>query len=427
MNNVKDFGAVGDGITMDTEAIQRAIDAGGMVNFPPGTYLTGTLYLKSYGGLHLEQGAMIIASPNPEDYNADDFCVQNRPRPHEEASGAHLIVGVEVTHVTLSGDGIIDGNRKAFQHTPLPSGKYEIDKWRPAQMIYFVESDHITVRDVELVNAPYWSLLFHGCDDVSARGLKIFTDWRTRNGDGIDIDCCRRVTVSDCIIDTGDDCITLRADLKQLKDQTRICENVVVSNCVLKTCCNAIRVGVGSGIIRRAELGNLVIHETRTAICVVCKYGHGNYTGAEISEIKFHDIFMECDRPFFLQSCTSGPVEPEEQRMNDIEFCNISGKAAWGSLIQGNPGYPLKRLYFNNVNLKYSGGEDVHEEEVYRAFRKCAPPEAFHLEWVADSCFEKVRIDWTEADEKYLYSFKTKNCNNIALKDITSEKPNFNQ
>jgi hypothetical protein len=133
---------------------------------------------------------------------------------------------------------------------------------------------------------------------------------------------------------------------------------------------------------------------------------------------------MECDRPFFLQSCTSGPVEPEEQRMSDIEFSNISGKAVWGSLIQGNPGYPLKRLYFNNVNLKYSGGEDVHEEEVYRAFRKCAPPEAFHLEWVADSCFEKVRIDWTKANENFKYTFLTKNCSSIALNDCQSDRPN---
>ena len=108
MNNVRDFGAVGDGATLDTAAIQRAIDAGGVVNFPPGTYLTGTLYLKSYGGLHLESGATLLASSNPEDYNADDFCKQNRPRYHEEASGAHLIVGVEVTRVVISGDGIID-------------------------------------------------------------------------------------------------------------------------------------------------------------------------------------------------------------------------------------------------------------------------------------------------------------------------------
>ena len=425
MINVKDFGAVGDGVTMDTAAIQRAIDAGGVVNFPPGTYLTGTLYLRSYGGLHLEMGAKILASPNSADYNADDFCVQNHPRPHEEASGAHLIVGVEVTHVVISGDGIIDGNRKIFQHEILqPSGKYAIDKWRPSQMIYFVESDHITVRDVELNNAPYWSLFFHGCEDVSARGLKIYTEWRTRNGDGIDIDCCRRVTVSDCIIDTGDDCITLRADLKQLKDQTRVCEDVVVSNCVLKTCCNAIRVGVGSGIIRRAEFGNIVIHDTRTAVCLVCKYGCGNYEGAEIREIKFHDFILDCKRPFFFQSASSGPVTPEEQRMSDIEVFNFSGNAVWGSLLQGNPGYPLKRLSFRNINVAYCGGDDVHEEEIYRAFRNCAPPEAFHLEWVADSCFEQVRIDWTKASENFKYTFLTKNCSSIALSDCQSDRPN---
>ena len=74
--NILEFGAKGDGVTLDTAAIQKAIDAGGMVNFPPGNYLTGTLYLKSYGGLHLEQGAILMASSDPADYNADDFCEQ---------------------------------------------------------------------------------------------------------------------------------------------------------------------------------------------------------------------------------------------------------------------------------------------------------------------------------------------------------------
>lgn len=423
MNNVRDFGAVGDGVTMDTAAIQKAIDAGGMVNFPPGSYLTGTLYLKSYGGLHLEQGAKIVASSNPADYNADDFCVQNRPRYHEEASGAHLIVGVEVSHVTISGDGIIDGSRKAFQHTPLPSGKYEVDKWRPAQMIYFVESDHINIRNVELNNAPYWTCFIHGCEDVTIYGVKIFTEWRTRNGDGIDIDCSCRVTVSDCIIDTGDDCITLRADLQQLKNQDRPCEDVVVTNCILKTCCNAIRVGVGSGIIRKAVLGNLVIRETRTGICVVSKYGA--YAGVNIHDVKFHDIIMECKRPFLIQSSIKGPLDAEEQHLSDLEFTNISGSADRGSLIQGNPGYPVKRINFNNLNFVYHGGEDITEQPYYTEVRNNCPPEAFHMENAEDVYFDKLRIDWSNASDKFTHTASTRACKNIVMKEVSSERPNL--
>ena len=78
MNNVLDFGARGDGIAKDTAPVQAALDAGGIVFFPPGTYLCGTLYLRSNGGLELSPGAVLLACPDREDYNADDFCPQNR-------------------------------------------------------------------------------------------------------------------------------------------------------------------------------------------------------------------------------------------------------------------------------------------------------------------------------------------------------------
>ena len=77
MHNVRDFGAVGDGSTRDTAAIQRALDAGGMVCLPPGEYLTGTLYLRSHGGLELSPGAVLRGSPDPADYD-ENCCVQNR-------------------------------------------------------------------------------------------------------------------------------------------------------------------------------------------------------------------------------------------------------------------------------------------------------------------------------------------------------------
>ena len=106
-NDVKEFGAVGDGVTKDTQAIQAALDAGGLVFFPPGTYLSGTLHLRSGGGLLLSPGATLLASPDPEDYNKDDFCPQNRVFQTEIVSGRHLIAAVEVKDIAICGGGRI--------------------------------------------------------------------------------------------------------------------------------------------------------------------------------------------------------------------------------------------------------------------------------------------------------------------------------
>ena len=118
MRNVKEFGAVGDGIANDTAAIQRAIDAGGIVWIPPGVYVTGTLYLKSNGGLHLEAGAVLKASHSRSDYNQDDFCPQNMVFSSEFVTGAHLIVAMEQENISLSGEGCIDGDALFWMTEP---------------------------------------------------------------------------------------------------------------------------------------------------------------------------------------------------------------------------------------------------------------------------------------------------------------------
>jgi polygalacturonase len=91
------------------------------------------------------------------------------------------------------------------------------------------------VRDVKLFNSPYWTLFLLGCEDIQIRGLLIENPPATANGDGIDIDCCKNVTISDCIIRSGDDSITLRGNVRLLGEDDWICENVVVTNCILST------------------------------------------------------------------------------------------------------------------------------------------------------------------------------------------------
>ena len=152
---VRDFGAVGDGAAKDTAAVQRAIDAaasagGGEVRFEDGTFLCGSLYLKSHVALHVGANAVLKASPDRADYNAADICPQNWTSEAESNSGAHLLLCIGQTNVAVRGEGRIDGNAPSFlldpsTGKPWPGGQGAIP-WRPGQMLYFVESQDVRVE-----------------------------------------------------------------------------------------------------------------------------------------------------------------------------------------------------------------------------------------------------------------------------------------
>ncbi len=231
-----------------TKAIQAALDAcgaagGGTVVVPAGTFVTGTIWLRSHVELHLQHGAVLLASPDLDDYNKEDAYPQNWGCGEEEWNASHLILAIEAEDVAITGSGTIDGNGKVFFTAPKPYDPFiwrdglalarDQERLRPGQTIVFCESHNIRLRDFAIRDATCWCIFLHGCEDVSINGLKINNTSYAANTDGIDIDCSRNVTVSDCIIDTGDDAITLRGSPGKLKDKTRVCENIVVSNCVV--------------------------------------------------------------------------------------------------------------------------------------------------------------------------------------------------
>jgi len=358
--NVRDFGAVGNGVAKDHTAIQKAIDAatasgGGQVLLTPGTYLSGTIYLKSNVDLHLIAGAVLLGSSDPEDYNAADFCPQNHASAADNTSGAHLVVAVEQNNVTISGRGRIDGNGKAFLKDSesdrfLPKNKV---KWRPAQMIFLCESTNITVRGVELFNTPYWTLFLHGCEDFVIDGVRIKNRMDTANGDGIDIDCCQRGTVSNCLIESGDDSITLRASGGDRLKKKRPCEFVAITNCILKTSCQAVRVGVGDGIIRYCTFSNLAIHETRTGLNFHSSYS-ANSPGAAIENIRFDNIVMDVKVPFVM---TLGHAV-SETKIRNVYFRGISGVCRSPSFIGGKADNPLLNISFEDIDLAVPQGTE---------------------------------------------------------------------
>lgn len=366
-HSIFDYGAKGDGLHKDHLAIQQAMDAvhasgGGRVSLPRGRYLCGTLWLRSHVELHLEHGAEIIGSPDLNDYHEADAFPENQAFSEENVTGRHLIVAYRQENVVLSGSGTINGNSTAFL-LPLAPGEsasyghktanYQVRDQRPGQMIYFCLCRNVRVTDLHLINATYWTLFLHGCTDLSIHGLRIENPPATPNGDGIDIDCCRHVTVSDCIIRSGDDCLTLRANAQRLGVDAQPCEAIVIQNCILSTPCNAIRVGVGDGEIRQATFTNLVIKETRTAISIVSNYSGKDGRGVLISGIHFSHLLIDAAIPF---SINNGINVRDGAAISEISFAHITARGRAASQIVGSPGLPIRGISFQDLRLTLCEG-----------------------------------------------------------------------
>ena len=350
--DVRGFGARGDGATKDTAAIQAAIDAaakaGGEVLLPPGTYLSGSVYLKSGVDFHLAEGATLKGSPDKEDYCASNCVPQNVASQYDNTSGGHLVLCVEQENVTLRGPGRIDGNAPAFLKMPdgsHPRKKHDIP-WRPAQMVWFVESRNIAIRDIEIADSPYWSCFIYGCVSVKVERASIHTIRKphTFNGDGLDIDSSRHVSVTGCRISTADDSITLRADGRRLKKDGD-CAYVTVSNCVLSSDCNAIRMGVGNGHVHDCSFHDMRIENTRYAVNAVGAWSAPTH-GVDITNIGFTNLYVEAEAlcRFYYKHATHSIFD-------GIAFRHVRGKVGKPSIFEDTPSRPFRNMRFDDVLL----------------------------------------------------------------------------
>lgn len=239
---VRRFGAVGDGSTLDTAAVNRAVEAcaavgGGQVRFSAGRYLSGTIRLRSRVALHFEAGARLIGTTNLAEYQ--------QPTPPAYLPEARwgkwhraLLLGEDVEEVTISGPGVIDGN-KVFD----PTGE---ERMRGPHTLVLVNSRGIGVRDVTMVDSANYAVFFQVCDDVEFRNVKFVGGWDGIHWRGAPERWCHNVRILNCQFYTGDDAIA-----------GRYWDNTVISGCVVNSSCNGIRL---IGPARRLIVDNCLFY-----------------------------------------------------------------------------------------------------------------------------------------------------------------------
>lgn len=287
--NVLDFGARGDGRVDDAAAIQKAIDSssstgGGTVLFPAGhVYLCGPLHLASDIDLHLQPNATLLASPDENLYKESAFRAN-------EGEGMMWISGTDLHNVSISGTGRIDGNAVAFMGAELDDS-FELKPVtdfdpRPHVLTLFGCSG-VRIKDVTIANSAYWTVHLVGCHDVAVSGISLLNNLKVRNGDGIDIDHSHKVRISDCYIESGDDCICLKN--RREFEEYGPCYDIVVSNCIMTSRSCAVKIGSENvDRIANVKFSNCIIRDSNRGI------GIQNRDEGTVENVSFSDITLDC-------------------------------------------------------------------------------------------------------------------------------------
>jgi len=342
--NVKTKGAVGDGTADDTAAIQRAIDAArgaGTVILPTGIYRSGTLHLQSGLTLHLEPGAVLLASPDD-----DDFAPPDTPKHHtfadlETSDFSHaLLAGTDLTDVTITGGGTIDGNRSE-RGGPKP--------------IALRRCRRVRIAGVRVLNAPNYAVSLLGCDKVEIDGVTV----DRAHADGIDPDCCTDVRIVNCTVDAADDGICLKAS--HALGQRRTTERVIVSDCTIRSSSNALKLGSESSsgfrdvTFRRCTLLGRHAPEVPRAIAEAGGVAIEMVDGGVLERVSVSDITMlDVPVPLFVRLANrgSGPSTRGPGTLRNLTIRRIVATGVQGtSSITGLRDVPIEGVTLRDVLL----------------------------------------------------------------------------
>jgi polygalacturonase len=386
--NVKDYGAVGDGNTKDTEAIRKAISAaatagGGTIYFPAGQYLTGSIHFQNRITLYLDAGAVLKFSQDFDDYLP---MVKSRWEGTECTNFSPPLYAYRAEEIAIVGRGRIDGQGQAWWDqmrkarskgaTPTKWAKLFVEKnpnpptkarWesmgnflRPP-MIQFFECRNVRIEGVSLQNPPFWTVNPVCCDNVTVTGISIKNPGDSPNTDGINPDSCRNVHISDCHISVGDDCITIKSGRDE--DGRRVgrpCENITVTNCTMLDGHGGVVIGSEmSGGVRKVTISNCIFDGTERGIRIKTTRGRGGV----IEDLRVTNIVMSkitrtpFDLNMFYEKTPAEPVSERTPVLRNLHFSDITVRGAPAAgYILGLDEMPVEDVSFSNIAIDAEKG-----------------------------------------------------------------------
>lgn len=459
------YGAVGDGKTINTKAVQQTIDdcaakGGGTVLVPASTFISGTLHLKSNVELHLESGAVLRGSANLNDYE-----------PHEKIHWG-LFYTHDAENITISGEGNIDGSGDSFfvmnEAKKLPSEATQytrqkdhfrevksgigdgpvVPKNRPYQMLIFSNCKRVTIKDVFITNSPFWCMHLADCDAVNISGIRLWTNLLAPNADGIDITSCTNVTVADCDIRTGDDALAIvgynhHFEIPGFQHLRHISENINITNCNLQSASSGIRIGfLDQNTVRNIHVSNVNITNSTRGIGIFLR------DEGSLENITFDNIYIETKlrtgdwwgngEPIHI-SAVRGNADTSVKlgSIKHVMFSNIICKSENQILLYGTPESIIEDVVFKDIRFELTdsklndvagGNIDLRGVLGQKNGLFQSDIAGIMMSYVKDIRLEDVSLQWTNTRMPYFtHGLQLHHFSNVVIKDFNGSASPINK